>query len=172
MKLQLLTNGVSLLFLIAFQPYLIAQENAQENKLPCDMVEEEVLENTPQDAVELITAFNPAKPIERVPPTFPSSAARVNAEGWVQMSYVIDKDGNVQDPMIEDFGGHSSFKRSALKAISKWKFEPAMKDGKATEQCHESVQFDFALEDNAGADRRVDYVGRIYCSRNAYRDNA
>jgi TonB family protein len=154
MKLQSLTNGVSLLFLIAFQPYLIAQENAQENKLPCDIVEEEVLENTPQDAVELITAFNPAKPVERVNPTFPSSAARVNAEGWVQMSYVIDKDGNVQDPMIEDSGGHSSFKRSALKAISQWKFEPAMKDGKATEQCHQSIQFDFALADNAGADRR------------------
>lgn len=90
MKLQSLTNGVALLFLITFQPYLIAQESAQENKLPCDIVEEEVLENIPQDAVELITAFNPAKPVERVNPTFPSSAARVNAEGWVQMSYVID----------------------------------------------------------------------------------
>ncbi len=104
MKLQSLKNSVSLLFLITFQPYLSAQENAQENKLPCDIVEEEVLENTPQDTVELITAFNPAQPVERVHPTFPSSAVRVNAEGWVQMSYVIDKDGNVQDPMIEDSG--------------------------------------------------------------------
>jgi TonB family protein len=150
MKLQSLTNGVSLLLLIAFQPYLIAQEN----KLPCDIVEEEVLEKTPQDAVELITAFNPAKPVERVNPSYPYAAARSRAEGWVQMSYVIDKNGDVQDPMIEDFGGHRAFKHSALMAIKKWKFEPAMKDGKATEQCHQSVQFDFTMGDNNGASRR------------------
>jgi len=154
MKLQSLANGASLLFLITFQPYLSAQENAQENKLPCDIVEEEVLENSPQDTVELITSFNPAKPVERVSPRYPESAARSRAEGWVQMSYVIDKNGDVQDPMIEDFGGHRAFKRSALMAIKKWKFAPAMKDGKATEQCHQSVQFDFTMGDINGASRR------------------
>ena len=143
-------TSVLLLCVIAFPSFA----NAQENLLPCDEVEYDVLEQTPDGVVELITAFNPAQPIDKASPRYPKSAARASAEGWVKMSYVIDTNGNVQDPVIEDFGGHKSFKHSALSAIKKWKFDPAIKDGKPTEQCHQSVQFDFTLGDNLGASRR------------------
>ncbi|MGK0370123.1 MAG: TonB family protein [Glaciecola sp.] len=150
MKLHTLISSIPLLFLVAFPATIIAQEI----KLPCDIVEDEVLDQTPADRVELITAFNPAKTIDRVDPNYPRQAARAGAEGWVQMSYVIDIDGNVQDPVVEDFGGHYTFKRSALRAIKDWKFTPAMKDGKPTEQCHQTVQFDFTMDNNYGATKR------------------
>jgi len=127
---------------------------SQEVLLPCDEVEQEVLAQTPQDIVERITAFTPATAVDRVNPRYPSEAARIGAEGWVQMSYVIDTEGNVVDPVVEDFGGNRKFKSAALSAIKKWKFDPAMKDGKPTEQCHQSVQFDFTMSGQTGAKRK------------------
>jgi len=150
MKLRSYLHNIFLVGIIAC-PFSLS---AQETLLPCDEVELEALEDIPQGTVESITAFQPAQSVERIHPKYPKMAARAGAEGWVQMSYVIDTVGNVQDPIIEDSGGHRMFKRSALDAIKKWKFDPAVKDGKPTQQCHQAVQFDFTLGDNIGANRR------------------
>jgi TonB family protein len=150
MKLPKIIKNIVLLGSALLSSALVAQETSL---LPCDEVEKEVRERTPEAEVAKITAFVPAVTIERVPPRYPKSSARAGAEGWVQMSYVIDTEGNVVDPVVEDFGGHRDFQRSALRAIKKWKFDPALKDGKPTEQCHQSVQFDFILDGNNGASR-------------------
>lgn len=150
MNIQSLSKTLTLFFLLT----MFSTAIAQEIKLPCDIVEDKALEQTPENIVKLISAFKPATAINKASPRYPKAASRAGAEGWVQMSYVIDVNGNVQDPIIEDFGGHRAFKQSALSAIKNWKFDPAMKDGNATEQCHQSVQFDFTLGDNNGATRR------------------
>lgn len=131
-------------------PYL----SAQEVNLPCDIVEHEVLAKSSADEVAQITSFTPAEPLSRVEPKYPRTAALRNSEGWVQMSFVVDVNGNVQYPVIEDFGGDSIFKKAALNAISEWTFTPAMKDGKPTEQCHQKVQFEFTMSGQTGASRR------------------
>ena len=142
----------ALFLAITFAPFLVAAQEAP--LLPCEELENAVLEQTPDDIVQRITAFTPAKVLDRIHPKYPPIAARIGAEGWVQMSYVIDTEGNVVDPVIEDFGGNKRFKASALRAIKRWKFDPAVKDGQPTEQCHQSVQFDFTLSGNTGATRR------------------
>lgn len=130
---------------------------AQELSIPCDEVEKKALEEAKENEVTRITAFQPAMPIERANPRYPAQAARKGQEGWVRMSYVVDEEGRVKDPVVDDFFGNSAFKKSALSAVKKWKFEPAVKDGEPTQQCHQSVQMDFVLGGRTGASRK--FVG-------------
>ncbi len=127
---------------------------AQEAEHPCDKGAQEAIESVEPGEVQHLSSFVPAKPIDRGHPRYPTSAAQVGAEGWVRMSYVIDEAGNVVNPVIEDSGGSRSFRSNALNALKRWTFEPAMKDGKPTKQCHQLVQIDFNIEQKGGASRR------------------
>ena len=139
------------LFLGSF--FLASLVTAQELSLPCDDIEAKVKSETAKDEVKRISAFKPAQVIKRVDPKYPPDAARRGQEGWVKMSYVVDEEGRVQDPVIDDFGGNRAFARKALNAIKRWKYEPALKDGKPTQQCHQAIQFDFMLGGQRGATR-------------------
>lgn len=127
---------------------------AQEIMLPCDEVEQEALEQVGEHEVKLITSIEPAEPILRVDPKYPTRAAMRGGEGWVKISYVVDVEGNVQDPIVNDFGGHKDFKQAAIKALKKWQFSPALQNGQPTEQCHQNIRFDFTMNDQSGATRK------------------
>ena len=127
---------------------------AQELSIPCDEVEEKALAEAKANEVARISAFKPATPLERVNPRYPSLAVRRGREGWVRLSYVIDEEGRVKDPVVEDFFGSPSFKRSALSAVKKWQYDPAIKDGEPTQQCHQAVQLDFTIGGKTGATRK------------------
>lgn len=104
--------------------------------------------------VELIDSIIAAEPLKRTPPKYPIQAAKNGNEGWVKMSFVVDKEGNVVDPVIEDSSGIRGFEKESLRAIKKWKYSPAIRDGKAIEQCQNSVQMDFMLSKEASGARR------------------
>ncbi|MBT3137259.1 energy transducer TonB [Alteromonas sp. ALT199] len=127
---------------------------AQELSIPCDEAEEKALAEAKGDEVERISAFTPATPLKRVDPRYPTLAVRKGREGWVRLSYVIDEEGRVKDPVVEDFFGSPSFKRSALSAVKKWQYNPAIKDGEPTQQCHQAVQMDFSISGKTGATRK------------------
>ena len=61
-------------------------------------------------------------------------------EGWVQLSFVIDQQGNVLDPIVEDSSGVKSLEKAVRIAIKNWKFDPAKRNGAAIEQCQMTVQ--------------------------------
>ena len=96
--------------------------------------------------VELVETIIPAKPIERVPAIFPTKAARNGNEGWVQLSFVVDENGAVVDPVIEDSSGIRGFEKASLRAIRQWQYSPAIRNGEKIEQCRNSVQMDFILD--------------------------
>jgi TonB family protein len=105
-------------------------------------------------SVELVETVIPATALERQPPKFPVDAARNGNEGWVKLSFVVDENGAVVDPIIEDSSGIRDFEKASMRAIKKWQYSPAMRDGKNIEQCRNSVQLDFAL------DRGVKVLGK------------
>jgi TonB family protein len=143
-------HHIAVLSLASFL-YASALQAQEAPNLPCDDIAQAALEEAKPDEVKSFSSFIPAKTKKRIDPRFPPLAARAGAEGWVQMSYVIDEDGRVKDPVIEDASGNKSFNKEAIKAIKKWRFEPALKNGAPTQQCHQSVQFDFILERNTCA---------------------
>ncbi len=77
--------------------------------------------------------------------SYPSVAARNGQEGWVQVSYIIEPDGTVSNPIIEDSSGLKAFESAALEAIQKATFTPAMQNGQAIQQCDSTIQFEFKL---------------------------
>ncbi|MGO4892045.1 energy transducer TonB [Flavobacterium sp. W21_SRS_FM6] len=95
-----------------------------------------------------------AEPIKRVPPSYPISAAKKGQEGWARVSFVIDKEGNVIDPIIMDSSGLDAFEKESLRAVKRWKYSPALQNGEAIEQCQVSVQLDFMLNGKQGVTRQ------------------
>jgi TonB family protein len=97
-------------------------------------------------SVELVETIIPAKPIERMVPKFSSRAARNGNEGWVKLSFVVDENGAVVDPVIEDSSGIRDFEKASLRAIKQWQYSPAIRNGEKIEQCRNNVQLDFKLD--------------------------
>lgn len=133
---QSATTAIFSLFAFLFMP---AIGNAQSDKL------EMIVDNN---------TFTPAFLIDRTAPRYPDSAAIRGHEGWVRVSYVIDKKGKVVDPIIEDYVGNRDFKRATIRALKKWRYEPATLNGKPVEQADGLVQIRYAVEqDKEGASR-------------------
>ena len=70
----------------------------------------------------------PPVPVRTVPPDVPTSFIRGGVAGLVTMNFLVDDKGNVQEPTVVK-STHHELEEPALKAIRKWRFKPARKDG-------------------------------------------
>jgi protein TonB len=66
-------------------------------------------------------------------PRYPTQARRAGQNGWVVVSFTVTTDGNTSNLKVADAEPRHVFERSALDAVERWKFSPAMKDGQAVE---------------------------------------
>lgn len=121
--------------------------------------------NDSEPAPRLIESYTSAKALEKVDPKFPRRAARYGSDGWVQLSYVIDTEGNVRDVVPLNNVGDSAFVDAAINAVKQWKFEPAVANGEAIEQCDNTLQMDFILSNGAGVSRKFNTL--MFNGRNA-----
>ena len=71
----------------------------------------------------------PPMPTKTVPPTYPKELKREGVSGMVTVSITVDENGAVQNPVVKK-STRPEFEEPALDAVSRWKFEPAKKDGK------------------------------------------
>lgn len=115
------------------------------------------------EEAKLLKSIIKAKAIRRAQPIYPQFEAQNSHEGWVRVSYVIEADGTVSNAFVTDSSGIKQFERSTLKAVKRWKFEPATQNGKPTQQCENSLHMTFSLEGQSGGIR----VGRKF--RSAYK---
>jgi len=77
--------------------------------------------------------------------TYPEMALRAQIEGKVIVQFIIDKEGNVQDPkVIRGIGGGCD--EIAVKAVKKAKFRPGMQRGKPV-MVKYSLPISFTLKD-------------------------
>ena len=56
------------------------------------------------------------------------AGANLLVEGSVTLVFVLDEDGRVEDPRVEN-STRPEFEKPALEAVRKWRFQPGMKDG-------------------------------------------
>ena len=71
----------------------------------------------------------PPMPTKTVPPVYPMELKREGVSGMVTMSITVDEKGNVLNPVVKK-STRPEFEQPAIDAVSKWRFEPAKKDGK------------------------------------------
>lgn len=86
-----------------------------------------------------------AKALERASPKYPIQAARDRIEGFVKLSFDVDEHGATTNIKVIDASPEKIFDKQARLAVSKWKYEPQIIDGKPIIQKVISVQLDFKL---------------------------
>lgn len=104
--------------------------------------------NEPIELSQELAVIQDAKPIKRVPPKYPVNQARNGVDGWVKLSFIVEPDGKTSNAIVESSSGISAFEREALKAVEKWQYDPAMENGKAIQQCYNSVRMEFSMGRN------------------------
>ena len=63
-------------------------------------------------------------PLVTPSPLYPPSARARRLEGYVEMEFTVDKEGNVRDIEVIGSEPRGAFERVARRAIRRWKFEP------------------------------------------------
>jgi len=81
-------------------------------------------------SIHVVTGATQPIVIYSVDPEFTDEARKAKYQGTVEISIIVDADGRVRDPRVLRAVGLGLDER-AIEAVSKWKFKPATKDGRA-----------------------------------------
>lgn len=83
--------------------------------------------------------------IYTVQPSYPLEARKEGLEGRVILKVLVEKSGETGSVNIAKSSGHSVLDQEALKAVAKWRFRPAKKDGE-TIACWVFIPLSFKLQ--------------------------
>jgi protein TonB len=90
---------------------------------------------------------SPPAPVNKLPPTYPSSLLSKGIGGRVLVTCMVDAEGRVTGTSIKQSSGHPDLDKAAINAVNKWKFKPATKGGrKIKASC--VVPFNFEVKKN------------------------
>jgi TonB family protein len=97
----------------------------------------------PQDQPKAEQGVQTAILVHRVNPDYPSEWKRAGLQGTVHLRATIAKDGSVKEITVVD--GDARLAKSAEKALTQWRYKPAMRDG-APVEVRTTVAVAFALK--------------------------
>ena len=84
-------------------------------------------------AFTLSEVDQPPRIIRKIDPLYPFAAKRKNIQGSVTLRFIVTKEGKVIEPSVVKGDPPDIFDNSALKAILRWRFKPAVKDGQSVD---------------------------------------
>lgn len=90
---------------------------------------------------------SPPTPVNKLPPTYPSSLLSKGIGGRVLVNCTVDADGRVTGTSIKQSSGHPDLDKAAINAVNKWKFKPATKGGRKIKAAC-IVPFNFEVKKN------------------------
>jgi protein TonB len=68
--------------------------------------------------------------LEKVKPAYPEQARRLRRTGVVTLRFLVDAEGRVRQPKVVEAAPAGLFEDSALAAVRRWRFAPAMRQGR------------------------------------------
>ncbi|WP_202844633.1 energy transducer TonB [Luteimonas saliphila] len=93
---------------------------------------------TPAAAGAIADAAMP-RPLSAPPPDYPSSALRAGASGDVVLRIEVGADGRPGSVTVVGSSRYRELDRAAIRAVRRWRFQPAMRDGIAVPGTVEQV---------------------------------
>jgi protein TonB len=87
-----------------------------------------------------------ARAIVQIPPKYPILAAKNGIEGWVKLTFTINKLGEVTQIKVLDSSPKRIFDKAAKQALKKWKYRAKKENGRIIEQKNLLIQLDFNME--------------------------
>jgi periplasmic protein TonB len=101
---------------------------------------------TPPPSQPAATSAGPRiVPISMDPPSYPVDAQRSGIQGYVTLAFTIRPDGSVDEIEVIEDQPRGTFRRAAQRAVRRWRFEPILVNGRATEY-RVQHRIDFTLE--------------------------
>jgi protein TonB len=86
-------------------------------------------------------------PLVRINPEYPPRAQSRGIEGWVQVQFTISETGSVIDAVVVDASPKGVFDDAAIKAISRWRYNPKVEGAVAVQRKGLQTILRFELED-------------------------
>ncbi len=81
---------------------------------------------------EFLATATPANELELVefhPPVYPEPALRHSIEGWVELEFIVDRDGRPRDIVVIGAQPAGRFDQSATDAVARYRYTPFALDG-------------------------------------------
>jgi periplasmic protein TonB len=88
----------------------------------------------------------PARPVYNPRPVYPRQARLMGWEGSIVLRVLVDTQGNAAEVAVVSGSGQAVLDQSAVEAVRRWKFSPAMEAGKPVAMAHD-VRIRFRLDD-------------------------
>lgn len=70
------------------------------------------------------------RPIAKVAPEYPAQARSRKIEGFVELEFLVTTNGSAEEIRVVRSEPEGLFDRNAVRALMRWKFKPAERDGK------------------------------------------
>lgn len=104
------------------------------------------------------------KPVKTVNPRYPTYARSRAVEGWVKLSFTVDKGGRAKDIKVVAASPLQIFDRAAKKALQKWQFE-TFQGHDADSQLAQTFEFSMHPSDvrSSSRKRRCNLTGSNIC---------
>jgi len=107
-----------------------------------------------------------ARLIYHVEPSYPPDAREKKIEGSVLLGFTVNHDGNTESIQVKR-SVYPSIDQAAVEAVSKWRFEPAMKNGEPVSMWMEAeINFDISDKLQRGEaitrDGKTEFQGEEY----------
>jgi len=75
-----------------------------------------------------------AQLVKSAAPQYPAEAVRAKKDGWVQVEFTVDANGQVTDAKVANADQPRLFNTAELDAVRRWTFKQRMENGKAVEE--------------------------------------
>lgn len=72
-------------------------------------------------------------PIQKFAPEYPAAARKRRTEGWVELQFMVGINGTPTQIEVMRAEPSGMFDRAAIRAVSRWKFKPAQREGSDVE---------------------------------------
>ncbi|GAB6057557.1 energy transducer TonB [Desulfonatronum parangueonense] len=85
-------------------------------------------------------------PVSQIPPRYPRRAQLDGISGWVRLEFIVNPDGSVGEvTVVEANPRRGIFDQEAVRALSRWRFQPQTRDGVAVPALA-TIVINFTLE--------------------------